>query len=1021
MKTLLLIHESVQFSFYRPDSYSDQVSFSTFDELPALIDPKVYNGIIFLKRTIDIESVHYIRVLQENGFSRAVHMLGTPVSEEVYRMILKDDLSDVAEISPFPEIQLQNLVLRRYHAQMESAGSYWGEVLFQLEHVPALRINPRGMILKANEALINHFRFNVFNLEGKHLTKLIPDYTVEQILSHFRQPQTRSLSGRCNFFDAEENIIPIRYTSLLLSRDELILTIEDLSQLVRLKRQADRLNQQLVQEHQLLDRLLTESLSISDELMELLQQVFVPDRVFRIAVEQETRNKRLSTSIVYPVNPGEELPDPFLPYLLDAYRTDEVTILHFSVNNKNHQDIALWAQTAILIPVKREMNPFVFLFIYKNHFEPDSFTYALLRYIKSLLGGKSVTGSGGEESDFFHTFMDNAREGMYKSTLDGHLVYANPAFLNILGYDSIEELKNITIPENIYINPQDREELLAGLRKSGYVDFVETVLRTKSGEKVQVQESASLYRDAHQGVDYITGIIRDVSVTRALEDQLKNNSRLITDIIDYASILIAGFSEGQWLIWNKKMEHALGYDKQAFRDFGHMINTLVEDGRTARFYNARMSEYLTGGSDEPVEMNLKSRTGLPLSISWTASYSEINGQEITIFFGVDVTRARIMERRIRETENMQLMSNMSNRIADVFQKYFEDMTHKLGDYKTNADVDKEQLIEIISQGFLEGNRIAEQVAKLSKASRPINEILLKPNLAVEHSIQILKTTMPESIDIHYSLGAHGQIRLEESLLTQIMLNLALNAASAMRDGGTLYIETRVVDAEKDDFLRLNIPPGQKYFNLVFRDTGSGMDDETREKIFEPFFTTSTGKAVKGLGATYIYFIVKTAHGFIDVQSAVGEGTVIKIYFPLISDKAQTKTIKSGKTPTILVVDDQLTVRELMKDIFVADGYNVLEANNGEDGLRIYKENRERVDLVIVDIIMPKMNGAELYFALHELNPRLPILITSGYSDEELKRSLIEHGARGYIPKPPDVAKLRTQINEILQVEEKIAK
>ncbi|GEM_PF-6542959 len=1021
MKTLLLVHESVQFNFYRPDNYSDQVSFSTFDELPTFIDPKVYNGIVFLKRAIDIESLHYIRVLQENGFSRKVYMLGTPVTEDVYRMIIKDDLSDVAEISPFPEIQLQSLVLRCHHGQAESSGSYWGEVLFQLEHVPAVRVNPAGIILKANEALINHFHFNVFNLEGQHLTKLIPDYTVEQILSHFRQPQTTSLSGRCNFFDAEENIIPIRYTSLLLSRDELILTIDDLSQLVRLKRQADRLNQQLVQEHQLLDRLLVESLSISDELMELLQQVFVPDRVFRIAVEQEAQNKRLSTSIVYPVSPGEQLPDPFLPYLLDAYRTDEVTILHFSVNNKNHQDIALWAQTAILIPVKREMNPFVFLFIYKNHFEPDSFTYALLRYIKSLLGASGSPNTGAEENDFFHNFMDNAREGMYKSTLDGHLVYANPAFLKILGYDNIAELKNITIPENLYINPGDREELLAGLQKTGYVDFMETVLRTKAGKKIQVQESACLYRDARKGVAYITGIIRDVSVTRALQNQLKNNSRLISDIIDYASVLIAGYSDGKWLIWNQKMEHTLGYDKEAFRDFNHMVNTLVEDRRTAQFYNARMSEFLTGGSDEAVEMELKSKSGLPLSISWTASYSELNGQEITIFFGVDVTRARILERRKRETENMRLMSNMSSRIADVFHTYFEDMAHQLSAYKTKEDVDKEKLIEIIGQSFLEGNRIAEQVAKLFKASHPINKILLKPNLAVENSIQILKTTMPESIDIHFSLDAHGQIRLEESQLEQIMLNLALNAASAMREGGTLFIETKVVDTEKDSFLRLNVLPGQKYFNLMFRDTGSGMDDKTREKMFEPFFTTSTGKAVKGLGATYIYFIVKTAHGFIDVQSAVGEGTVVNIYFPLLSDKAQSKTIKAGKTPTILVVDDQLTVRELMKDIFVSDGYNVMEADNGEDGLRIYKENRERIDLVIVDIIMPKMNGAELYYALHEQNPQLPILITSGHSNEDLKRSLIEHGARGYIPKPPDVAKLRTQINEILHVEEKIAK
>ena len=1021
MKTLLLFHESVQIAFSRSAPHSDQVSFSTFDELPAHIDSRLYNAIIFLKRSIDVESVRYIRLIQDNGFNRKIYMLGTPVSDHVYRMIVKDEMRDLAEISMFPEVQLNSLIGRSQNPGEHSPKKDVAEVLFRLEHLPALRINRQGKVVRVNEAFIKHFRFNLFNLEGRPLSKLVPEYTVEQILGHFQQPEAVSLYGNCNFFDSDENIIPIRYTSLLVDGDELILTIDDLSRVVRLKRHADRLNQQLVQEHQLFDRLLADAAGISVELMELLQQVFSADRVYRIAVKKEAPNNRLTTSILYPEQTVNPLPGPFIPYLLDAYRTNELTILHFSVNNKNHADIAHWAQTAVLIPIKKEKSPFVFLFVYNNHFEPDPFAYGLLRYLKSLLSVMDKSAREEQASDFFHDFMENAREGMYKSTMDGRLVYANPALLQMLGYDDLEELRNLNIAENIYADARDRKKLLDRLRQTGYLDFFETVLKRKSGHNIHVQGSARVYREPGGEKDYLVGILRDISATRALKEELKRNMRLTSDIVDNSSILIAGYSGGRWLIWNNRIEQVLGYRLEAFRDFEHLVNSLATDESNIRFYIDRMWEYLSGGSDEPVEMELRSKRGLPLSISWTVYKSEVDGDEILIFFGVDVTQARVLERRIRETENLRLMSTMSNRIADVFYGYFEDMSQELSAFKSRKEISREQLIEIIHQGLLEGSRIAEKVAKLAGASRPVNEILLKPNLAVEHSIQILKTTMPESIKIDFALDAHGQIRLAENQLTQIMLNLALNAASAMREGGTLFIETKVVDALENDFLKHNVPTGQKYFNLAFRDTGQGMDAQTRKKMFEPFFTTSSGKAVKGLGATYIYFIVKAANGFIDVQSEPGKGTLVNIYFPLLSDKAQTKTVKTGHTPTILVVDDQLAVRELMKDIFVADGYNVLQADNGEDGLRLYKENREQIDLVIVDIIMPKMNGAQLYYALHELNPELPILITSGYSDPELKKELIEHGARGYIPKPPDVARLRTQISELLPLEEKIAK
>jgi K+-sensing histidine kinase KdpD len=334
-----------------------------------------------------------------------------------------------------------------------------------------------------------------------------------------------------------------------------------------------------------------------------------------------------------------------------------------------------------------------------------------------------------------------------------------------------------------------------------------------------------------------------------------------------------------------------------------------------------------------------------------------------------------------------------------------------------ADMDKLRKIEAAAL------RASELTQQLLTFSRKI-ESKLRPvdlNQEVQQVKKILRRTIPKMINIKLHLHENlNNINADPAQIEQVLMNLCINARDSMRHGGNLTIETENVNLDKEYCkTHLEAVPGD-YVMLSISDNGTGIDKATLEYIFDPFFTTKDPSEGTGLGLAMVYGIVKNHKGHINCYSEPGEGTIFRIYFPVLIENyvrrmEQQEELEEmrGGTETILLVDDEIPVRELAKEILSSFGYSVFEAVDGESALEIYKEKKKRISLIILDLIMPGMGGRKCLEEILKIDPSQKVVIVSGYSVNGSTNDLIKIGAKGYIKKPYEMRPMLDSVREVL--------
>ena len=298
--------------------------------------------------------------------------------------------------------------------------------------------------------------------------------------------------------------------------------------------------------------------------------------------------------------------------------------------------------------------------------------------------------------------------------------------------------------------------------------------------------------------------------------------------------------------------------------------------------------------------------------------------------------------------------------------------------------------------------------------RPINL-----NESIKDVKKLLAMLIREDIEIKVELTREDLVVMADSgQIEEVLMNLATNARDAMPDGGVLTIATESVELNREFFKAGDHERPGRYGLLSVTDTGIGMDEKTKEKIFDPFFTTKEVGKGTGLGLSMIYGIVKQHEGYLDVSSNPGEGTTFRIYLPLVEAEVEKKKSKSlyppaGGTETVLLAEDDESVRMLIKEVLERSGYEVIEAIDGEDAVRKFMENEEKIQIFLTDVVMPKKNGKEVYEEIIKTKPDIKALFISGYASDVIhKQGIIEEGIN-FISKPvlPEV-RLR-KIREVL--------
>ena len=421
------------------------------------------------------------------------------------------------------------------------------------------------------------------------------------------------------------------------------------------------------------------------------------------------------------------------------------------------------------------------------------------------------------------------------------------------------------------------------------------------------------------------------------------------------------------------------------------------------------------------ESYYRASSGRLFPVEVTANVLEFEGREYHCAFTHDITRRRQLEEQLRQAQKMEAIGTLAGGVAHDFNNI---LTSILG----YASLVQQELpfpsplhadMETIITSARRAADLTAQLLTFAHRSVQTEQQLLDLNGVVQEVAKLLERTIDKAISIEPHLrGDLYPVKGDASQLHQAILNLCLNARDAMPDGGRLILETqniRVGAAEaRGD---LHIEPGA-YTVLSVTDTGRGMDPAVQQRIFEPFYTTK--EHGRGLGLAMVYGIVRGHNGAIHVYSEPGHGTTFRIYLPAQPGNAAPVTPPPqtviGGTETILIVDDEEDVRQVLQRILERGGYTVVVARDGPEAIALCRQQGIALDLVVLDVIMPHMGGQETFRQLRQIDPQLKVLLSSGYSENGQAAAAMADGARGFLQKPYDMETVLRKVRGTLNGE-----
>jgi two-component system cell cycle sensor histidine kinase/response regulator CckA len=617
-----------------------------------------------------------------------------------------------------------------------------------------------------------------------------------------------------------------------------------------------------------------------------------------------------------------------------------------------------------------------------------------------------------------------------------HAVGVEPdTFSNLKGYqiplgkkDNIiarvaREKRSVLVKDvgKIFLNPQN--PLLLRLKPKAFVLVPMTVRGRLIGIMLGDNQND---RDFVTEIDesFLTSFANQIAMTLEnanLYKKLEDSERKYREIVE-------NVNEGIWILdengtikfSNCYLGEMLGYENLV----DHSVYSLVnQEGKKVLL---RVLTENMGGRTAREEIVLQGKSGDPVSVLISSvpimKDDQYNG---CLAMLTDLTEKKRFESRLLQAQKLESIGTMAGGIAHDFNNILTGILGYINLLKLKIGLDSDigRYADIIEQSSLRAADLVTKLLAFSRDSQPGRSRASAVNEIVQETLELMKSSLSENIETRFSLQEDlPLIKCDPTQVQQAILNICLNALDAMPDGGSLSVATSEVEYKEvcsrcPDFIaRLG-----RYVCISISDTGIGIKPEARDRIFDPFFTTKEVGKGSGLGLAMAYGIVKSSEGCIHVESGNGQGTTFELFFPVSESvtelaKESSRSQALSGSETILVVDDEEIVRDLTLEVLSAHGYNVLLAQDGLEAIHIYKAFGHNIDLVLLDMIMPRMGGKEAYEKLKEINPDIKVLFCSGHGSdhkvcEELKKSGLP-----YSRKPFKIYDLVRKVRQVLNHE-----
>ncbi len=623
-------------------------------------------------------------------------------------------------------------------------------------------------------------------------------------------------------------------------------------------------------------------------------------------------------------------------------------------------------------------------------------------------------------TELLQAVTDGTTDAVFVKDREGKYLLANNAACHFVGRPIEEILGN---DDSVAFPGDDAKAIMDNDRwvmDTGQPHTIEERVNTRSGRRI-FNTSKVPYRDAKGNVIGIIGVSRDVTDQKKAEDELHLRDRAIQAV-----------SQGILITDPNQKDHPITFANPGFEQ---MTGYGVEDvlGKNCKFLQgpdtdpAAIVEIRQAIAEQracSVEILNYRKDGTPFWNYLTISPVFDQAGKLANFVGVqeDVSERRLLEEQLRQSQKMEAFGQLAGGVAHDFNNllivilgYSERLLRTLPEEDS-----KWQALKAIHDA---GERAAALTRQMLAFSRQtvLAPRVLDINAAVHDMGSILQRLIGEDVELTTKLsGSVHHVRLDPSHFGQVLMNLAINARDAMQMGGSLTIATSEVTLDEESIIRHpGLDPGV-YVLLTVSDTGGGIPPEIVGRIFEPFFTTKIVGKGTGLGLAVVHGIVKQSGGDIQVESEADRGTSFKIYFPAVNDdnvqpdhSASVTAFAPPNTETILLVEDEEAVRNLIVMALETEGYRVLPAANGKDALDIAAAFSGPIPLMISDVVIPGMGGSELAGRMKELSPDLKVLYISGYTSDAVNRHGVEEDAVEFLQKPFTPAELAAKVRAVL--------